>query len=361
MKVLMLSRYGRTGASSRLRMLQYRDALADAGLETEFSPFFDDEYLARLYGSQRTGHSIRKAYVDRMRRLAGVTSGVTVIWLEKEALPWFPWPFERAMMPKGIPVVTDFDDAIFHRYDLHGSAAVRRVLGHKIDHVMAASDLVTAGNAYLADRARAAGARRVEVVPTVVDTDTYVVRPAHRDVAVPRIGWIGTPSTWTEYMAPMMPLLKEIAARQGARISAVGAGAAAADHPVLDKAGWSEEAEVASILDMDIGLMPLTDTPWARGKCGYKLLQYMACGLPVVASPVGVNAEIVEDGVTGLLATTPAEWRDALTALLRDADLRRRMGDAGRRRVERQYSLRIWETQVADLMSGVMKSSVVEA
>jgi hypothetical protein len=110
---------------------------------------------------------------------------------------------------------------------------------------------------------------------------------------------------------------------------------------------WSEDSEVAMIQSMDIGIMPLTDSPWARGKCGYKLIQYMACGLPVVASPVGVNADIVEHGVNGFLATTEDEWRQALTTLLRDPDLRRRMGAAGRRKVETDYSLQVWGPRVA--------------
>lgn len=96
--------------------------------------------------------------------------------------------------------------------------------------------------------------------------------------------------------------------------------------------------------------MPLTDTPWARGKCGYKLIQYMACGLPVIASPVGVNTEIVEHGVNGFLASTEAEWIEALRTLLSDAALRARMGEAGRRKVERDYSLQVWGPRVAQIL-----------
>ena len=106
---------------------------------------------------------------------------------------------------------------------------------------------------------------------------------------------------------------------------------------------------------MSIGIMPLDDTPWARGKCGYKLIQYMACGIPVIASPVGVNADIVEHGVNGFLANTQAEWREAIRALLGDADLRRQMGAAGRKKVEQHYSLQIWGPRVAEMLLGVAK------
>jgi len=110
---------------------------------------------------------------------------------------------------------------------------------------------------------------------------------------------------------------------------------------------------------MDVGIMPLTDTPWARGKCGYKLIQYMACGLPVIASPVGVNAEIVEHGVNGFLASTENEWRAALGVLLGDSSLRQRMGAEGRRKVEREYSLAVWGPKVAAMLQSVVLGRVL--
>jgi hypothetical protein len=215
------------------------------------------------------------------------------------------------------------------------------------------SSIVFAGNTYLAERAHAAGAPRVEIVPTVVNVDSYTVKSPAMAYERRHIGWIGTPSTWTEYMAPMIPLLGSIADAHDARMMAVGAGQAAEPHPLLDNRPWSEESEVAMIQEMDIGIMPLTDTPWARGKCGYKLIQYMACGLPVVASPVGVNADIVEHGVNGFLVSTEAEWRSALGTLLTDPYLRHRMGAAGRQKVERDYSLQVWAPKVAGILREV--------
>ena len=217
---------------------------------------------------------------------------------------------------------------------------------------MASAALITAGNRYLADRAKAAGACGIEIVPTVVDLNAYTQRPPPVPTQPPSIGWIGTPSTWTEYMAPMMPMLTKVAGSAGARIIGVGAGRTADAHALLDTLPWTEESEVARIHAMDIGIMPLTDTPWARGKCGYKLIQYMACGLPVIASPVGVNAEIVEHGVNGFLASTETEWTEALRTLLGDPGLRARMGEEGRRKVERDYSLQVWGPRVAQMLRG---------
>ena len=345
----MLTRYQRKGASSRVRMLQYQPRLDLLGIDCASDALLPDAYLDDLYAGGFRLRSTAGAYANRVARL---TRGIhaNALWLEKEALPWLPWPLERVLLPGKIPLVVDFDDAVFHRYDLHRSPVVRGLLGRKLDRLMASATLVTAGNAYLADRARTAGARRVEIVPTVVDLDTYVERPAPSAEAAPVIGWIGTPSTWKEYMRPILPLLTRTAAAAGARISVVGAGPDAEGLPAVEAHPWTEETEVAAIGKMDIGIMPLTDTPWARGKCGYKLIQYMACGLPVVASPVGVNREIVEHGVNGFLVSTDAEWEEAIAALLADPELRMRMGRAGRRRVEERYSLQVWAPKVAEIL-----------
>lgn len=349
MKTVMLTRYARSGASSRLRMMQYAPPLEAQEIQPSVAPFFDERYLRHVYSRRSTIFPTLAAYVRRALQLLRVGQA-DVIWLEKEALPWLPWGVERAALSRSVPLVVDYDDAVFHRYDMHRSAFVRQVLGRKLDKLMASAALVTAGNSYLAERARAAGAQRVEIVPTVVDLTAYAPEREPAFPRTPTIGWIGTPSTWSEYMAPMMPLLVQAAEASSARIAAVGAGQAAAVHPLLDNERWTEESEVAQIHKMDIGIMPLTDTPWSRGKCGYKLIQYMACGLPVVASPVGVNAEIVEHGVNGFLASTEAEWAEALRTLLGNASLRTRMGGEGRRKVERNYSLQVWGPRVAQML-----------
>lgn len=352
MRISILSRYGRLGASSRLRTIQYEKVLQSHGLMPSFHPFFDDEYLEHLYARKSTVRDSLIAYQRRLLQLLRARKS-DLIWLEKETFPWLPWPLEWLFHSHRPPIAVDFDDAVFHRYDQHQLKLVRWALGRKIDHVMASAALVTAGNRYLADRAWAAGARRVEIVPTVVDLNSYAVREG-ADLGTPkRIGWIGTPGTWTEYMAGMMGMLSQVALNSEARIVAVGAGKAADADPLLDVLPWSEDTEAMRIQGMDIGVMPLSDTPWARGKCGYKLIQYMACGIPVVASPVGVNTEIVEHGVNGFLASTEAEWREALMTLLRDDLLRRQMGEAGRRKVEKHYSLQVWGPRVANLLREV--------
>ncbi len=352
MNILLLSRYTRMGASSRLRTMQYLPALAREGLNVQVFPFFDDAYLQALYSEQQTRGSTTGYMAQRIKQLWKRPTP-DLIWLEYEALPWIPWLIERAVLPRGVPIVSDYDDAVFHRYDKHRRRAVRAMLGRKIGRVMAASDLVMAGNPYLADHARHAGAKHVETIPTVVDLEAYGVDRAKKSNDTACIGWIGTPQTWKELAHPIHTVVDPLLIQNRALFRAVGASMQAKTDGTLEILPWTEDAEVTLIQSMDVGVMPLPDTPWARGKCGYKLIQYMACGLPVVASPVGVNSEIVEHGVNGFLAESDDEWRAAVETLLNDANLRHRMGTAGRRKVEEQYSLQVWGPRVAQMLRSV--------
>lgn len=348
MKVLLLTRYGRLGASSRLRSLQFLPWLQDAGISCTVKPLFCDELLHAKYqtGGYQLG-PVLHAYVTRVRQLMQRCE-FDLIWIEKEALPWLPAWFERVLL-RGVPYVLDYDDALFHNYDLHRSAWVRGLLGRRIDRLMAGARLVVGGNAYLAQRARDAGAPWVEVVPTVIDLARYVAKPqVSGQLAVPRIVWIGSPST-VQYLAAREAPLAALARRIPFKLRVIGG--------TLDMSGvdvecvrWTEDSEVESIAQCDVGIMPLADSPWERGKCGYKLIQYMACGLAVVASPIGVNTQIVQDGINGFLAEGADEWVAKLGQLLGDAPLRETMGQAGRRRVEEEYCVQ----QVAPRLAGLL-------
>ncbi len=351
-RLLVLSRYSRLAASSRLRTLQYCRWLNYAGFDVEYAALFDDGYLQRLYSGQRSKAELFNYYRKRVSNLRRRPQP-TLIWIEYEALPWLPWIFERALLPASVPIVSDYDDAVFHRYDRHRFAHVRLLLGQKIDRIMQRSQLVTAGNEYLADRARRAGAERVEIVPTVVDLSQYSVLSEMRSKSSVQVGWIGTPETWNAFGQNLYHRINDTLVTNHARFLAIGAKPEMESVGTLDMVPWSEDTEVSSIQSMDIGVMPLTDTPWTRGKCGYKLIQYMACGLPVVASPVGVNKDLVEHGVNGFLAETDGEWRSAIETLLSDVQLRRRMGNAGRKKMEEAYSLEDWGPRVAQMLCRV--------
>ncbi|MEO4045280.1 glycosyltransferase family 4 protein [Hoeflea sp. CAU 1731] len=328
--------------------MQYVPLLANNGVEVEVFPFFDEAYLQAFYNGQPKGFDTIRYYLARAKRLVAKKKA-DLLWVEKEAFPWLPWFLEHALLPANIPIVADYDDAVFHRYDLHKSAIVRGLLATKIDRLMAASTLVVAGNEYLASRAKTAGARTVEVVPTVVDAAQYSTQKQATDDRR-RVGWIGTPDTWANFGMPLFEMLRPTIRSQNATFRAIGADLKPSEETDKEFIPWSEDTEIALIQGMDIGVMPLADTPWAKGKCGYKLIQYMACGLPVIASPIGVNTQIVEHDVNGFLAESDQEWRDALTTLLSDSDLRQRMGKAGREKVEKNYSLQAQGPRMVKLM-----------
>jgi len=348
MRILALTRYGQLGASSRLRTHQYAAYLEGKGIHLRCEPFFDDAYVRAMYGNDSSLKSVM-GYFARRARLLASGAEADAVWLEKEAFPWLPWIVERAFLPRSIPLVVDCDDAIFHRYDRHSLALVRTTLGRKIDAVMRRADLFIAGSSYLADRARGAGARRVEIVPTVVDLNRYPeARPKARAKPIV-IGWIGSPKT-----APYLHSVKRLLAQMSG-ISCVAIGARedqVAGGPFVARP-WSEATEVELLRGLDIGIMPLPDEPWTRGKCGYKLIQYMACGVPVVASPVGVNTEIVRHGESGFLASTEGQWVEALARLVAQPDLRRRMGSAGRKMVETKFSLQVLAPRLERLLRGL--------
>jgi glycosyltransferase involved in cell wall biosynthesis len=216
------------------------------------------------------------------------------------------------------------------------------LLARKHQVLMQRADLVIAGNHYIADYAQRAGARRVEVLPTVVDLERYKSfddRSYGFHDGPPTVGWIGQRST-AEFLYPLASLFAGLGEKKLMHFRAIGIDSTLLGLPLASKP-WSEQTEVESLNEFDIGIMPLRDGPFERGKCGYKLIQYMACGLPVVASPVGVNTTLVEHGVNGFLATSREEWEWALRTLSADPILRRRMGKAGRAKVEREYSLQV--------------------
>ena len=343
----MLTRYGPLGASSRVRMLQFTPALEAAGFRTTVSPFFDDAYLRTLYGQgKRSSPAVVAAYVRRARALSEL-GAYDVVWVEKELFPFLPAPFESWLRRAHIPYAVDYDDATFHTYDLHQSAIVRRVLGQKLGPLLSGAYSITAGNRYLAAYAKRMGARDVQLVPTVVDVGRY--RPElRRQTGEFRIGWIGSPST-----AVLLSLVREPLERLGRelplRLVTIGAGCLPEIDVPIEEHAWSEEREVPLLSGIHVGIMPLQDEPWQRGKCGYKLIQYMACGKPVVASPVGINTDIVTEDV-GYLAGDGAQWYAALRDLAEDAALRNRLGRAGRLAVEERYSLQAVAPRLAGLL-----------
>ena len=354
MRILALTRYERLGSSSRVRFYQYFPYLKEQGVETTSAPFFTDEYVRGLYTGKATSFAaILRAYVQRVSVLLK-SRRYDVLWVEKELFPWLPAWLEALLSNRKIPYVVDYDDAVYHRYDMHPSSLIRAVLGHKIDQVMRDAALVVVGNEYLAERARQAGAKRVEYLSSVVDVPSYEIKDSSSSTSPVRIGWIGSPVT-APYLDGIDEAVNRLSREIPVQLILVGTGTIN-PFPGLQTQlyPWSEKLELTIAKMFDIGIMPLVDGPFERGKCGYKLVQYMAAGLPVVASPVGINSQIVTPEI-GYLASTTQEWLDALRKLGGDTELRFNMGGSGRQRAEKLYNLQRTAPQLLDLLSSVRK------
>lgn len=351
-KILLLTRYTSAGASSRYRSYCFLPYLRSLGHDVTVSPFMSDRYLERLYSGKSVDRLDLAASMKRRFDALRTSGTFDLLWIEGEAFPWLPSAVEDLFLNGRTPYVVDYDDAIFHRYDQHRSALVRGILSRKIDRVMRNAAAVIAGNEYIAARAERAGAKKIEILPTVVDLSQYPASPPSREGDF-TIGWVGSMST-AKYLAEVEGPLRTMNEKGRVRLIAVGAQPPSMDGIRFETGPWSEEQEMAEMKKFTVGIMPLVDSPWERGKCGHKLVKYMGCFLPVIASPVGVNREIVEHGVNGFLASSDGEWITALQTLRDDPALRAKMGEAGRKKVERDYSL----TAVAPRLARVLGSAV---
>lgn len=352
-KLLLLSRYGPLGPSSRVRSYQYLPYLRAKGIEVTVAPLLGDDYVKDFYAGRRKNlGAIFRAYIRRLGYLLK-SSRFDMLWVEYEILPWLPAWGEEILACLGVPYIVDYDDAVFHRYGMHPKTIVRSVLGGKIDAIMRRAALVIAGNEYLADHAWRAGAKRVEYIPTVIDLDRCRITPREEN-AIFTIGWIGSPIT-AEYLHLVRSALAELCKNGSARLVLVGSGQLELHDVPTEIHAWSEEMEVADIRSFDVGIMPMPDDPWTRGKCGYKLIQYMACARPVIASPVGAARQIIEDNRNGFLATTTTDWIRAFCVLRDNHILRERMGKAGRIKVERQYCIQVTAPLMVSLIREIVK------
>jgi glycosyltransferase involved in cell wall biosynthesis len=321
--ILFLPVSGPRGASSRYRVFQFLPAIeaADLSYDVHLPPANPGQGLGRIVTGWRDQRTIRT-----------LAAQAQLSFIQKRLLP------ERlvAALAQSGRVVFDFDDAIFTSPSGNRSAHASRRVEHRLHAVLAAADLVLTGNRYLAEYS-APHARRVVVLPTVVDTDRYPAR-AHGGRDRPVIGWIGH-SVNHPYLAAMQPLLQRLAATQKFRLLIVSDKDLLLPGIEVENRRWSEATEVADILAMDIGIMPMPNDPWSRGKCGLKALQYMAAGVPVVCAAVGANVDIVRNGIDGFAVSSDSQWHDALGDLCASVDLRIELGTSARQRVHAAYSL----------------------
>jgi glycosyltransferase involved in cell wall biosynthesis len=344
MKVLFIVPYPTEAPSNRLRVEQYFPYLLRQGVEPILRPFMSSDLYNIRYAPGSMARKVASLGLSTLSRFLDVQRAerTDLIFIHREAFP-VGGPFiEEKLALRGRPLIFDFDDAIY----LLNTGVMSRTVGllkrpSKTARIVNLATTVVAGNENL----KAYASRynpNITVIPTPVDTAVFAPRPNGR---APRaddrvvIGWMGSNTT-----APYLKMVGEALAVVERRypnveIRAIGGSYVPAVTPSQTIRRWNLDAELDDLHGFDIGIMPMPDTEWTRGKCGFKALLYMSCAIPPVCSPVGLTTDIVQDGENGLLATTTREWIDKLSLLVEDPALRRRMGDAGRQTVEEKYSL----------------------
>lgn len=348
-RLVAYPRYSRLGASSRVRMFQFEEILNKSGWEVSFYPFSDDLFLRSRYQGEKAWVSVGVSYWRRILSLREMKTA-DLVWVEKEFVPWAPSWIEKALIPYRGKVVYDFDDAVHEQFRDNPHAAVRVVLRNKILNTVVKSAGVLAGNSTLHKYFSTELGVDSLLVPSTIDIKR--IAPAEEtliDETRPFVfGWIGTPVTYEAYVEPLLPMFESVAENLGAEFQVIGVPEPS-EHPEIVKYfPWSLEEEARLLQGLDVGIMPLRDDSWSRGKCGYKLLQYMAVGKAVIASPVGVNAEIVSHGKTGYLVREESDWVSYLTMLAEDRILSAAMGKKGYAKVSSNYSLQNLGRQLVD-------------
>jgi glycosyltransferase involved in cell wall biosynthesis len=315
----------------RYRLKAFRPYLEQAGHQIEF-------------------RSLPQRWWSRIGSFRGLSRTDSVILQRKLLQPW-----QLYLLGRTVPLLLyDFDDAVFLRdsYAPKGLHDPRRL--RRFTATVRAAEVVVAGNSFLREQALArCGHDQVEVIPTCIDSAVYPLaehRPAGPGV---ELVWIGSSST-LRGLETIRPLLEQVGRRcRGLRLKLICDRSISLEHLEVLPCEWTQAGEARELAGADIGISWLPDDLWSRGKCGLKVLQYMAAGLPVIANPVGVHRDLVVDSETGFLARTPEQWFDAVRRLVHDPALRRRLGQAGRRRVEKEFSVAAgaahWLALLADL------------
>jgi glycosyltransferase involved in cell wall biosynthesis len=340
--------------AQRYRIEQWAPYLRDLGIEVTFQPFATPSLARTLYERGRWAAKAAKMAGGIARRLSEALQAkkYDAVLLQREGSLIGPAWSERLLRARQPAIVYDFDDAVYLPY----VSPTNRYLSYlkfpwKTRALCRMARAVIAGNDHLAAYASRYN-DRVFVVPSTVSMREYQERPIPSSGRIPVVGWTGSHSS-VPYLSLVREPLQELRRRRAFRLLIIGVEHFEIPGVDVECRPWSAASEVRDLWDMDLGIMPLPDEPWARGKCGMKAIQYMGIGIPAVVSPVGANREIVQDGVTGFHAATGAEWVEKLDLLLTDSDLRRRLGVAARASVSFLYSAEAQAPRVAEILRQV--------
>jgi len=339
-------------ASQRFRFEQYLDPLKKSH-HIEIQSFYSKQTFSILYKNGHFTEKVTGFLMGILRRLSLLVrlQSFDRVFIHREAAPLGPPVFEWLIARFfKMPLIYDFDDAIWMVDDSSSTSAFFRWLKfpHKVRSICRWSHHISAGNAFLADFASEFNPN-ISIIPTTIDTANYHVPPEDKrqspmDKRQPSdqllvIGWTGTHST-LPYLAPLIPILRKLQEDHPFIFKVICNQPPGFDLPGLQFVPWTKEHEISDLNSFDIGVMPLPDTNWAKGKCGFKILQYLALQIPSIASPVGVNCQIIKHGQNGFLCQSDEDWLTYLKTLLIDPKLRARLGASGRETVIHSYSTR---------------------
>ncbi len=327
--------------SQRFRFEQYLDFFEKEGYTIEFHPFLSDKTWKALY---KKGTFFSKAFgmmgsFWRRFLLMFKLRSANVIFIHREASmigpPIFEWIIAKILRKK---FIYDFDDAIWLPNFSDSNARFQRLKAYgKVKRAMKWAHVISAGNQYLLDFANQYNSN-VRIIPTTIDLERVHTIPTNQRVEKPIIGWTGTHTTMG-YLDELIPILEELEQTHEFTFRVISNQAPEYELNSLEFVKWNKESEIQDLAQINIGVMPLLDTVWAQGKCGFKGLQYMALEIPAVMSPVGVNTSIVEHGKNGFLCSSPNEWKHTLIQLIESESLRTEIGKAGLETVKETYSV----------------------
>ncbi len=341
----------------RYRFEQYFDYLEKNGVECHLANIISEEDDQVLYSHGnylKKGMIALNAYKKRWSDLKNVKD-FDLIVLYREAILTRSTVFERKFAKSGVPMVFDFDDAIWVKDVSAGNQSVSFLKNaNKIQKILPLCAHITAGNQYLKEFALKYNPN-VTVFPSTIDTDKYM-ELERQETGQVIIGWVGSHTT-VKHFEQSIPVLKRLKQKYGDKVSFTLIGDPNYKNDELGIVGvpWSNEREVELFNKLDVGIMPLPDNEWTRGKCGMKGLLYMSVGKPAVMSAVGMNTEIVEEGVNGFLPIGEEEWFKVLSSLVEDDELRKKVGANGRTTVEERYSLKSQQERLLKLYLSLMK------
>jgi glycosyltransferase involved in cell wall biosynthesis len=343
-----------TSPGQRFRLEQWDPLLKEHGVDITYAAFEDEELHAVLYTAGNIKEKLRlvgRAFRRRISLLRSVRD-YDLVYVFREASLLGPPVFERWVHRAGVPLIFDFDDAIFVPY----VSPANRYLSYlkqptKTKTICRLASHVMAGNQFLADYASKVN-DHVTIVPTTIDTDKYVVSARADNAGPPLIVWSGSYST-VQHLDTLRGALQRLSQKENFRLRVIGTPTYKLDGVDVEAMPWRARSEVEDLACGDIGIMPLPDDRWSKGKCGLKALQYMALGIPTICSPVGVNIDIITDGENGMIAANEDEWITKLTQLLRSAELRKTLGKAGRASVESEYSAKVQAPRVYQILESV--------